>query len=98
MNGPEPVVSSSCFMGSSSATRLGIMKGTTTEGDRFQQRPEFLLEDDLEGPVVDDLVVLQGERKLLAHRIARRPALQRSHAILCLDRRAIVPFQPVAQR
>ena len=32
MKGPEPTYSESCLNGSVSATRLGIMKGTTTLG------------------------------------------------------------------
>ena len=79
--------------------RLGIMKGTTTDGLPIasMQLAELLLEHDLEGPGIDDLVLLQRLRELLAHRVARRPALQRGDAILRRHRLAVVPFQPVAQ-
>ena len=57
MNGPEPMNSVICLLGSVSAMRLGIMKGTLDETlpSASSTRPNGCLEHDREGLGVDRL-------------------------------------------
>ncbi len=83
-NGPEPVKSSICLVGSVSATRFGIMKGTFDDGlDRpSSTRPVGSLSWILKDLASTGVIELDKGHHLLTHRIARAPALDRRDAIV----------------
>ena len=66
--------------------------------ERVEHQAVGFFQDHLEGLGVDRLEVLHEVHELLSHRIARRPALDRGHAVGSGDRLAVVPFQAVTQR
>ena len=66
--------------------------------DRLQHQAVGLLQFQRDGLGVGGLDAGGKIHQLLAHAVVLAPALQRCHAILRRDRRAVMPLQAVAQR
>ncbi len=100
LNGPDPIASVICVLGSVSASFSRMMIGTELMvlPSEFEHEAVRLAQDEAERLVVDGFEFLGEAEQTLADAVACAPASERGDHVLGGDRTAVVELEAVAQR